>query len=762
MMTQMTRTWRIKGLDCPDCAASLESAVRELPDVEVARLNYGTGMLLIETDGGGLDHPPSAPEAIEPRVREIVEAMGYELVDDGATSQPSPQSWRERLWRRRRDVTTVTSGILIALALLSWFIGAPPFITNGLYAAAIVIGGFYVAKAGWVALRVGRRLDMNALMSIAASGAMVLGEFAEGAVTIFLFSVGELLESYSADRARNAIRELMALTPDVAWVMQDGEQPAQMPLSAVRTGDRVLVRPGDRVPVDGEVMEGTSGVDQSPITGESIPVQKLVGDEVFAGTINGTGALVVETTRAPGDSTLARILRLVEEAQAAKSPSERFVDRFARIYTPIVIGIALLVAFVPPALGFGALSTWVYRALVLLVISCPCALVISTPVTVVSALARAARSGVLIKGGQYLEALGGLKAVAFDKTGTMTLGKPQVIYSACDLHAESGDGIADGIADSIGESCIDCQELIARAAAVEERSEHALAQAVLQHAEDLGVRARYPAAEEVVATPGMGIEGLVAGHRISIGSHAFCHRYDDVLWSDPLHETEPRELCDAIAAAEAMGQTILVVQDDCCRARCYLAVSDTLREGVPEVVAALRNRGIEYTAMLTGDNPHIAQQVADEVGVDEVYAGLLPQDKVDLVTALRERFDGVAMIGDGVNDAPAMVKASVGIAMGVAGSDAALETADIALMSDDLSKLPWVIRLSRQTLRIVRTNIILSLGIKALFLALAIVGVATLWMAVLADMGTSLLVSLNGLRMLRFPEERDGPAATRE
>jgi Zn2+/Cd2+-exporting ATPase len=740
MMTHTTRTWRVKGLDCPDCAASLESAVRELPDIEVARLNYGTGMLLVETNGDA----PSVPDAIEPRVRQIVEAMGYELIDEAAGPQSPPQSLSERLWRRRRDVTTAASGTLIALALLSRLLGMPQVVGNAFYAAAIVIGGFYVAKAGWVALRVGRRLDMNALMSIAASGAMVLGEFAEGAVTIFLFAIGELLESYSADRARNAIRELMALTPDVAWVLRDGEQPAQMPLSAVRTGDRVLVRPGDRVPVDGKVLEGTSGVDQSPITGESIPVQKLIGDEVFAGTINGTGALVVETTRAPGDSTLARILRLVEEAQAAKSPSERFVDRFARIYTPIVMAVALLIALVPPALGFGALSTWVYRALVLLVISCPCALVISTPVTVVSALARAARSGVLIKGGQYLEALGGLQAVAFDKTGTMTLGKPQVIYSACDLHRESDDGIA--------ESCIDCQELIARAAAVEERSEHALAQAVLQHAEELGVRNRYPAAEEVVATPGMGIEGLVAGHRISIGSHAFCHRYDDVLWSDPLRETEPRELCDAIATAEAMGQTVLVIQDDCCRARCYLAVSDTLREGVSDVVAALKSSGIAHTAMLTGDNPHIAQQVAGEVGVDEVYAGLLPQDKVELVAALRERFGGVAMIGDGVNDAPAMAKASVGIAMGVAGSDVALETADIALMSDDLSKLPWVIRLSRQTLRIVRTNIALSLGIKALFLALAIAGVATLWMAVLADMGTSLLVSLNGLRMLRFRE----------
>ena len=504
-----------------------------------------------------------------------------------------------------------------------------------------------------------------------------------------------------------------------------------MSVAALRIGDHILVRPGERLPMDGRVLEGRSAINQAPITGESLPVERGVGDEVFAGTVNGNGALTVEVTHLAANTTLARIMRLVEEAQAQRAPAQRFVDRFARVYTPIVIGLAVGVATLPPLLGLGAFGNWFYRALVLLVIACPCALVISTPITIVSALARAARSGVLIKGGRHLEQLASLRVIAFDKTGTLTRGEPYVVGGGCELHPESLQ-------------CSTCDDLVAKAAAVEGRSEHALARAVTQHAEAQGLRTRYAPGENVVTTTGMGIEGLVEGHNVTVGSLAFC-RLPDGAPADAL--------CAAVNEAERLGHTVLVIQDACCSTRCYLTVSDTLRSGVPQVLREVKRAGIKHTVMLTGDNAHIAAATGEKAGIDEVRAGLLPEDKVRAVEEMRMRYGQVAMVGDGVNDAPAMAKASLGIAMGAAGTDTALETADIALMGDDLSRLPFAIRLSRSTLNTVRANIVVALALKALFLALAVGGVATLWMAVLADTGASLLVSLNGLRMLAF---RDG------
>jgi Cd2+/Zn2+-exporting ATPase len=559
---------------------------------------------------------------------------------------------------------------------------------------------------------------------------MFVGEFAEGAVTVLLFSVGELLESYSLDRARNAIRTLMELAPAEASRLYQGQE-QRVSVAALRIGDHILVRPGERLPMDGRVLEGRSAINQAPITGESLPVERGVGDEVFAGTVNGNGALTVEVTHLAANTTLARIMRLVEEAQAQRAPAQRFVDRFARVYTPIVIGLAVGVATLPPLLGLAAFGNWFYRALVLLVIACPCALVISTPVTIVSALARAARSGVLIKGGRHLEQLASLRVIAFDKTGTLTRGEPYVVGGGCELHPESLQ-------------CSTCDDLVAKAAAIEGRSEHALARAVTQHAEAQGLRTRYAPGENVVTTTGMGIEGLVEGHNVTVGSLAFC-RLPDGAPADAL--------CAAVNEAERLGHTVLVIQDACCSTRCYLTVSDTLRSGVPQVLREVKRAGIKHTVMLTGDNAHIAAATGEKAGIDEVRAGLLPEDKVRAVEEMRMRYGQVAMVGDGVNDAPAMAKASLGIAMGAAGTDTALETADIALMGDDLSRLPFAIRLSRSTLNTVRANIVVALALKALFLALAVGGVATLWMAVLADTGASLLVSLNGLRMLAF---RDG------
>jgi Cd2+/Zn2+-exporting ATPase len=627
---------------------------------------------------------------------------------------------------------------LIAVAAAFQVLGLPEPVVAVIFVAAILVGGFYIARAGWAALRTARSLDMNALMTIAAVGAIFVGEWAEGAVAMFLFSLGNTLEGYTMDRARNAIRGLMDLTPRRATVLR-GELEEQVPVEELRVGDHILVRPGERIPMDGVILTGESAVNQAPITGESVPVDKSPGDEVYAGTVNGQGAMTVRVTRLAADTTIARIIKMVEEAQAQKAPSQRFVDRFARVYTPVVIGIAAAVAFLPPVAGwltgagnFGSLfSEWLYRALVLLVIACPCALVISTPVSIVSAIASAARSGVLIKGGAYLESLGSLKVMAFDKTGTLTAGQPQVVDVRCLDHPAGLDWT----------ECQACRQMLADAAAIERQSEHPLGRAVVQAAEALGLAATSTAAEAVEAMAGRGVRGRVDGHSLMVGTHTYIHETDPDLVNSPL--------CDAVHAAQAAGQTAMVVRDDCCGVRGYIAVADTLRPGVQAVMANLKEVGIEHTVMLTGDNKATARAVAAAAGVDDVQAELLPDQKVAAIERLLNQFGVVAMVGDGVNDAPALARASVGIAMGAAGTDTALETADVALMADDLGKLPFAVTLSQSARRIIRQNVALSLSIKAIFLALALGGMATLWMAVFADMGASLIVTLNGMRLLR-------------
>jgi Cd2+/Zn2+-exporting ATPase len=593
--------------------------------------------------------------------------------------------------------------------------------------AATVIGGFPVARAGWGTLRATRRPDMNALMTVAVIGALALGEYAESSVVVFLFSLGELLEALTMDRARGAVRALMALRPPEATRRTpQGEE--RVPVEALAVGDLVLIRPGERIPADGRVREGHSAVDQSPITGESLPVEKGVGDEVYAGTVNGPGALTVEVTRPASDSTLARIIHLVEEAQERRAPSQRLVDRFAAVYTPAVVAGAALVATVPPLLGLGGLADWLYRALVLLVIACPCALVISTPVAVVSGLAAAARAGILIKGGLHLEELARLRAVALDKTGTLTVGEPRLVGGQCANH--------------VGESpqeCPECLDLLAKAAAVEARSGHPLARAVVRAAQELGVADRYGPAQRVESQPGRGVQGEVAGHAVRVGSHAYVHE----------GRAEEDDFCRRVDAVSARGRTAVVVEDVCCASRAYGVVADTLRPEAPAVIRALKGMGILRTVMLTGDNPAVAERVARAAGVDEFQAGLLPHQKVEAVGALLERYGTVAMVGDGVNDAPALARASVGIAMGAVGSDVALETADVALMGDDLWGLPRAVRLGRRVAAVIRQNVAFSLATKAAFLALAVAGVATLWMAVFADVGVSLLVILNGMRLMQ-------------
>ncbi len=711
--------YEVSDLDCPDCALSLERAVASVDGVVEAHLNFTLGRLVVTARDGA---------HVEPAVEAVARQMGHGLERFAARRQAGDGERTRRgatLWLRhnRRAVTTGLSGAFLVLALALRLAGAAAIVVNSLNAVAIVVGGFWMARAGAVALIRTRSADMNVLMSLAAIGAMIIGEWEEGAVVIFLFAVGNLLESLTFNRARNAIRALMQLSPQEALLVS-GER---VPVERLRLGDRIQVRPGGRIPMDGVVEAGESAVNQAPITGESVPVDKLPGDLVFAGTVNGAGALTVRVTRLAGDNTLSRIIRLVEQAQAQKAPVQRWVDRFARVYTPLVIAIAAGVAFLPPLAGAGSLGEWVYRALVLLVIACPCALVISTPVSVVSAIASAARAGVLMKGGAALETLGSIDAVAFDKTGTLTRGEPRVVEVRC------------AAMHTAGELCAECEGVLISAAAVEALSSHPLARAVVDAAEARGLQGQVVPAESVEAVAGRGIQGRVNGHKVTVGHHGFIHE-NGVLHRGPV--------CEAIDAAQARGQTALVVYDDCCGVRGYITVADTLRSDAPQVIERLRGLGIRHVIMLTGDNPAAAQAIGGQAGVDEVRASLLPEDKLEAVDALLKQYGAVAMVGDGVNDAPALARASVGIAMGAAGSDTALETADLALMADDLGKLPFAIGLSRRARRVIIQNVAVALALKGVFLALAVAGVATLWMAVFADMGASLLVTLNGMRLL--------------
>ena len=583
------------------------------------------------------------------------------------------------------------------------------------YVVSVALGGVYAVRRAIVSARAGL-LDINVLMVVAVAGAMAIRQWSEAASVLFLFALAQLLEARAMDRARGAIRALMDLTPVEAVVRRDGLE-LRLPVDDVRVGDTILVRPGEKIPLDGAVAAGDSFVNQAPVTGESLPVEKGPGDEVFAGTINGRGALDVAVTRLRRDSTLARIIHLVERAQAQRAPSQAFVDRFARVYTPVMLAGAVLVALVPPLAGGGSWSTWFYRSLVLLVISCPCALVISTPVSIVSALAAAARKGVLIKGGARLETMAATRVVAFDKTGTLTKGRLRV-------H------------DVVPIDGADPREIVRIAASLESRSEHPIGRAVMQRAAHDGIALAPVMAFH--ALPGRGAEASLDGQQILVGSHRLF---------------EERGLCSPALEAvldELAGHgcsTVLVGADS--RALGAIGVHDETRELARETVDLLRERGIAHLVLLTGDREPAAKALARSLGLDEYRADLLPEDKVAAVEDLRVRYGVLTMVGDGVNDAPALAAADVGVAMGAAGTDAALETADVALMADELLKIPYALALSRATTRNIRVNIAFSIVLKAAFLLLAITGQATLWMAVTADMGASLVVIANALRLLR-------------
>jgi Cd2+/Zn2+-exporting ATPase len=622
----------------------------------------------------------------------------------------------------------------------------------------MILAGYPIAVSAWRALRVNHEITINLLMTIAAVGAVIIGAYTEAGLVMVLFALGEALEGYTAARARDAIGSMSALAPAEATVLRDGGE-ARLPVAALRVGDVIVARPGERLPMDGRVLAGESAVNQAPITGESRPVDKSAGDEVYAGSVNGHGTLEVEVTHLAEDNTISRMIRLVSEAQERRAPAQRFVDRFARAYTPVVIVIALLVAIIPPLFFDQPFwnpapgeQGWLYRALALLVVACPCALVISTPVTLISAISNGARHGVLFKGGAYLEELSRVRAIAFDKTGTITRGEPKVVdivpYISDDGRANSYPPITDdgqqsahgGLSSVVrGRPSVDTtDDLLALAAAVERRSEHPLAEAVVAEAEARGVADHYPVGQDVAALAGRGVSGRVNGHLVTVGSHA---HFEDNETHDDHHHT--------IAAADAAGlTTMLVTQDGDYRG--YIALADTTREGGREAMAELAAMGIAPLIMLTGDHAATAERIAAEVGLTDTRAGLLPADKLAAVQALRQTHSNVAMVGDGINDTPALAAASVGVAMGRTAQ--ALETADVVLLGDDLRQLPFAVRLARSAMNTVRFNVALSIAIKLVFFVLVLIGSGSMWLAVLADMGTSLLVTANGMRLLRRPE----------
>lgn len=616
----------------------------------------------------------------------------------------------------RETLLLASSGALLAAAWLAgWLRPDRPLAAVSLYALTILVGGFPTARKGIRSL-LRLEFDINTLMAVSVAGAALIGEWSEGAVVAFLFNLSEALESYSMERARGAIRALVQLAPRQARVRR-GQVEAEVPVEQVQVGDRLLVRPGERIAMDGVVRQGSSSVNQAAITGESIPAEKEPGSQVFAGSLNGEGALEIEVTRRVDDTTLARIIHLVEEAQAQRAPAQRFVDLFARYYTPAVMALATLIMTVPPLLLGQPWRHWLYQGLALLVVSCPCALVVSTPVALVSAIANAARNGVLIKGGLHLEQAGRIQAVAFDKTGTLTRGRP-VVTDVIKLEGAMA-------------------EILCLAGAVEQHSEHPLARAIVAAArhECLSL----PAAEGFRSITGKGASAVVGGTRYYVGSPR--------LLAEVGADTGPAAA--AVERLQAAGKTVMLL-GTADRVLGIFGVADQLRASSVAALRALAHAGVKQTVMLTGDNAGTAAAVAAQAGISDYRAGLLPEEKVAAIRELRERHGTVAMVGDGVNDAPALAAASLGIAMGGAGTDVALETADVALMADDLSKLPFLIRLSRATLKVIKQNIGLSLALKLAAVLAVFPGWLTLWLAILADMGATILVTLNGIRLLRM------------
>lgn len=695
-------SFRIEQMDCPTEQTLIQNKLGKLAGLQQLEFNLINRVL-------GVTHDLPSTDVIVDAIKSL--GMHAELIEKGANidapaSAPAKKPW----WPLALSgvAALAAEGIHFAQLAPSWVVALVALVS-------ILSCGLTTYKKGWIALK-NRNLNINALMSIAVTGAVLIGQWPEAAMVMFLFTVAELIEAKSLDRARNAIGGLMQLTPEVATVQQVDGTWLEQDVKGIALGAVVRVKPGERIGLDGEVLSGNSTIDQAPITGESLPVEKAVGDKVFAGTINQAGSLEYKVTAAANNSTLARIIHAVEAAQGSRAPTQRFVDSFSRIYTPAVFVFALAVALIPPLIMGAAWFDWIYRALVLLVVACPCALVISTPVTIVSGLAAAARKGILIKGGVYLESGHQLDYLALDKTGTITHGKP-VLTDFLAL-----DPLVNDTASAI-------------AASLANRSDHPVSQAVAKDAAEKQISLHEVGAFAALA--GRGVKGEVGGQLYHLGNHRLV---------EELGLCSP-ELEAKLDALESQGKTVVLLCDQSGPLALF-AVADTVKETSREAIRQLHELGIK-TVMLTGDNPHTAKAIADLVGIDQAQGNLLPADKLQAIEGLYAQGHRVGMVGDGINDAPALARSEIGFAMAAAGTDTAIETADVALMDDDLRKIPAFIRLSRQTSAVLKQNIILALAIKAVFLAVTFAGMATMWMAVFADMGVSLLVVFNGLRLLR-------------
>ena len=689
------QTYLVGGMDCGACALTIEKHLQNVSGVQEVRVNFATGKMHIR-------HDRSADDII----KEISNA-GFEASLAGSRRGATPNS-------KSKDTTLILSGLFLALGFFSGFANTSPLLITLLYAASTLIGGYKPAKSAFYALR-SKALDMNVLMISAAIGAALIGQWLEGATVVWLFALGATLQNKSIERTRESIRGLIDLAPSEAWVKVETEL-VKTSVEDITVGTTIVVKPGEKIPLDGTVIGGNSTVNQAPITGESIPIDKQIGDSVYAGTINEEGSLEITVTKLVEDTTLSRIIHLVEEAQEKKAPTEAFVDRFAKIYTPIVFLLAISVMILPPLLGMGTWMDWIYRGLELLVVACPCALVISTPVAIVSAIGNAARNGVLIKGGTALEIAGSLNAIAFDKTGTLTEGKPQV------MHVRS----------------LDCpeNELLSIATTIEEYSNHPIARAITTYAKEQQISVQE--GKKFRAIVGKGAQVNINGETYYAGNAAL---FDDLgtslqVWKEPIQEMQ------------RIGQTVVLIGTNHTILG-MISVADSIRSTTYQTIQELKRTGIRETVMLTGDNEGTANHIAQKAKVDRYFANLLPEDKVRSVKHLQSEGKTVAMIGDGINDAPALATANLGIAMGGAGTDTAMETADIVLMADNLEKLPYTMKLSRKALHIIKQNIWFSLIIKFIALAFIFPGWLTLWIAVLSDTGAALLVILNSMRLLQ-------------
>lgn len=701
MAKSETRRYRLTGLSCTSCSAKFEKNVQELEGVSEAKVNYGAAKLTVTGQA-------SIAELEQAGAFDNIKVKPEQEIDTEATHQ-KPAFWRE-------NRSQLIAAVLIILAFVSQLtmMGEPRFLTASLFIAAIIIGGYALFIEGIKDL-IKFDFSMATLMTIAIIGAALIGDFAEGAIVVILFAISEMLERYAADRARQSISSLVKVAPKVATIRRnDLEQ--TIAVQDIQINDVMLIKPGQKIAMDGIVIKGESTVNQAAITGEALPVDKQLSDEVFAGTLNEAGYLEVQVTKRAADTTLAKIIQLVEAAQGERAPAQAFVDKFAKIYTPFIILLATLIVILPPLFFGGDWQRWFYQGLSVLVVGCPCSLVISTPVSIVSAIGNAARHGVLVKGGIYLEEMGKLQAIAFDKTGTLTEGKPTVTdFVVLDDQFEATD-------------------LLQKISALEIYSQHPLASAIVALSQKRGIDATPISIENFKSLTGRGVQGDIYGITYSIGSPT-------LFVSDSKIDTIKQDFHRKSKTVIYFGTSDQVLA--------VIGLQDAVRQTSRQTIQALQTLGVKETVMLTGDNQATADQIGREVGVSAVKANLMPADKLKEIQALQATFGRVAMIGDGVNDAPALAMANVGIAMGVAGTDTALETADITLMGDDLARLPFIVRLSRSTLRTIKQNITFSLALKVIALLLVIPGWLTLWIAILADMGATILVTLNGIRLMR-------------